>query len=215
MTAAVGGGSRDKPVCGAKTRRETQCQRPAGWGTSHVGSGACKLHGGSMPNHLKAAQRVRAERSVAEFALARDVEPHQALLEALHRWAGVVASLGGVIGDFESDDDLKQLSRGSEQFERPAVWVEMYNTGLREMAKVAKACVDAGIDERRIALAEEHGRTLDSVLRRVLDGVFSGLAAAGLRFDVLETFRAEQLPGIVRAAVMAIAYPGRPEGLAS
>jgi hypothetical protein len=34
-------------VCGAKTRQGTACQRPAGWGTQHVGQGRCKLHGGN------------------------------------------------------------------------------------------------------------------------------------------------------------------------
>lgn len=33
--------------CGAKTRGGGKCQRPAGWGTSHVGEGKCKLHGGA------------------------------------------------------------------------------------------------------------------------------------------------------------------------
>lgn len=34
-------------VCGGKTRGGGQCQRPAGWGTQHVGEGRCKLHGGA------------------------------------------------------------------------------------------------------------------------------------------------------------------------
>lgn len=34
-------------VCGGRTRRGTKCQRPAGWGTDHVGEGRCKLHGGN------------------------------------------------------------------------------------------------------------------------------------------------------------------------
>lgn len=33
--------------CGAKNRSGQPCKRPAGWGTDHVGSGKCKLHGGS------------------------------------------------------------------------------------------------------------------------------------------------------------------------
>lgn len=33
-------------TCGAKTRAGTPCQQRAGWGTNHVGSGRCKLHGG-------------------------------------------------------------------------------------------------------------------------------------------------------------------------
>jgi hypothetical protein len=34
-------------TCNAKTRSGTPCQRPAGWGTQHVGNGRCKLHGGN------------------------------------------------------------------------------------------------------------------------------------------------------------------------
>lgn len=37
----------EKNKCGAKTRSGTPCKRPAGWGTDHVGSGRCKLHGGA------------------------------------------------------------------------------------------------------------------------------------------------------------------------
>lgn len=35
--------------CGAKTRKNTPCEQPAGWGTNHVGEGRCKLHGGKAP----------------------------------------------------------------------------------------------------------------------------------------------------------------------
>ncbi len=36
-------------LCGGKTRAGGghPCRRPAGWGTDHVGTGRCKLHGGS------------------------------------------------------------------------------------------------------------------------------------------------------------------------
>ena len=47
----------EKPKCGAKTRAGTPCQQPAGWGTSHVGEGRCKLHGGKStgpkPENMK------------------------------------------------------------------------------------------------------------------------------------------------------------------
>lgn len=166
-----------------------------------------------MPNHMKAANAVKAARAVAEFALATDIEPSVALLDSLARWNGMALYVAQMIAEFESDEALKQLSIGAEKFERPSVWVELYRDALKERAKVAKACLDAGIDERRTRLAEHHGRTLDGVLRRVLDGVFAGLAAGGHRADALESFQREQLPGIVRAAVMAIAYTERPEAV--
>jgi uncharacterized protein YjcR len=41
----------DTPICGARKRQgdRSPCRRPAGWGTSHPGSGQCKLHGGCAP----------------------------------------------------------------------------------------------------------------------------------------------------------------------
>jgi hypothetical protein len=41
-------------ICGATTRSGTPCQRKAGWGTDHVGSGRCRAHGGNAgrpPTH--------------------------------------------------------------------------------------------------------------------------------------------------------------------
>lgn len=41
-------------TCGARTRSGGRCKHPAGWGTSHVGQGRCKLHGGASlrgPEH--------------------------------------------------------------------------------------------------------------------------------------------------------------------
>lgn len=49
-------------LCGATRRQgdKSPCKRPAGWGTSHVGFGTCKLHGGSTPDSTKHAAKLRA-----------------------------------------------------------------------------------------------------------------------------------------------------------
>jgi hypothetical protein len=39
-------------LCGARRRNGAPCRRPAGWGTTHVGYGACKLHAG-FRRHLE------------------------------------------------------------------------------------------------------------------------------------------------------------------
>lgn len=39
-------------ICGARTRRGSLCQQPAGWGTEHPREGRCKLHGGATPRGL-------------------------------------------------------------------------------------------------------------------------------------------------------------------
>lgn len=34
-------------MCGARTRRGTRCEKQSGWGTTHFGTGRCRLHGGA------------------------------------------------------------------------------------------------------------------------------------------------------------------------
>ncbi len=202
----------DGPFCGGARRQGEEgatCRRPAGWGTDHLGIGRCKLHGGATPTHSKAAQREKGRQLVAKFALPTEIHYGQALLENLWRWTGMVNYLGSKIAGFDSDEELKQLSIGAgrEKFERPAVWVEMYQTALREQRVSAKACADVGIDERLTQLVERQGQALNAVIRAMAGGIFAGLAARGMDGDELRRFEAEQLPQIVRAAVMTVLPP--------
>ncbi len=157
------------PRCGGTNRAGEPCRQAAGWGTDHVGSGNCKNHGGSSPNGKKAAERQRAIQAVATYGLPREIDPHSALLEELHRTAGHVAWLGQLIGDLEQAK-LKQYQRteAGGTVERPAIWVQLYAEERAHFTRVAKTCVDVGIEERRVTLAEQQGALIASVLRGVL-----------------------------------------------
>lgn len=191
--------------CGADRSPDPPCTLPKGWGTDHVGIGRCRKHFGNTPNHQIHADRERAQRAVADFAARRDVEPTEALLEVLGIRAGMVAYLRAVIADM---DDERSLTQSVGEEARPSVWVELLETALREYARVAKACADAKIDERRIRIEESIGRQLSDVIRRVLDGVFAGLGEAGLDGAALATFQRDQVPGIVRRALAALVLRG-------
>lgn len=58
-----------KNTCGARNRAGNPCRQPAGWGTDHVGSGRCKLHGGASlrgvehPNFIDGAHSKHFEPS--------------------------------------------------------------------------------------------------------------------------------------------------------
>lgn len=82
--------------CGAKGRSGKACGLPAGHGTDHVGVGRCSRHGGATKTHVVAARREQAVRAVATYGLPREIDPHAALLEELHRTAGHVAWLGQI-----------------------------------------------------------------------------------------------------------------------
>lgn len=188
--------------CGGTTRSGKPCIQPKGWGTDHAGIGSCKIHGGSTPTHQAHAEAEKARRAVSEFAARRDVEPTEALLEVLGIRAGMVAFLTEQIAFMESTEQLVTIDSGGD--EKPSVWVEMLDTALREYGRVAKACADAKIDERRIRIEESIGRQLSDVIRRVLEGVFSGLLELGVPGEVLEVFQVERVPAIVRASLASL-----------
>jgi hypothetical protein len=191
VTPADDDGRRGK--CGARTRSGGTCGRPAGWGTDHVGYGACKLHGGATPNAGKAARREMAREAVDVYGLPREIDPAVALLEELYRTAGHVSWLGQLIAEAERGEDvLKQFSTGRDgtEWEKPSVWVELYQWERKHLASVAADCVRVGIEERRVRLAEQQGELLAAVIR----GVLTELGVADR----------PEVPAVVRRHLMAI-----------
>ena len=93
------------------------------------------------------------------MGLPREVDPHTALLEELHRTAGAVQWLNAVVADLEQD----RVTAGG-----PATaYVALWQAERKHLAVVARTCVDVGIEERRVRLAESAGQQLASVIRAV------------------------------------------------
>ena len=185
--------------CGGRKRPGPGlCRRPAGWGTSHAGVGRCKLHGGATPSHVNAAKRRSAARSAAVFGLPVEVEPVDALLQEVHRTAGHVAWLGAKIASFANDSDL---APGDE----PGVWVRLYQAERAHQVRVAKACVDSGIAERQVRLAEAQGRQLADVLGVVVEGFFALVGPLVADPDALARLRRDEAPAVIRAALAPLA----------
>lgn len=182
MTAAPKSPRRDKPKCGAKKRQGVgNCTRPAGWGTDHAGTGACKLHGGSTGDHKKAAAKELARRAVDTYGLPREVAPEVALLEEVHRTAGHVAWLSQVVAAFDKDElvwgIVEEVDKGSGEFTGldrtsrsvPNVWLDLYHRERKHLTDVCKTALSAGIAERQVKLAEQQGALIAQVISRILD----------------------------------------------
>ncbi len=178
------------PRCGAAKRGGPgHCTQTAGWGTNHVGTGRCRLHGGNTTSHRKAAERVQAERAVATYGLPVHVDPREALLQEVHRTAGHVAWLAQIVAELEHGGSgyrpdtiidgeeertilvplsgLKQLSKDGK-YEKPAVWLEIYQQERRHLREVCRDAVNAGVAERAVQLAEQQGTALAGAIRGIL-----------------------------------------------
>ena len=170
---AMAGQADDKAyaTCGARKKQGPgTCTRPAGWGTDHPGFGQCKLHGGSTQSGTKAAAERQAIAAVETYGLPREVAPHEALIEELHRTAGHVAWLGMMVRDLESDQLHGPVGGGLNSYpsEEPHVWLKLYQAERKHYAHVAKTCVDVGIAERQVALAEAQGQLIATIIVGVL-----------------------------------------------
>jgi hypothetical protein len=124
----------------------------------------------ASPSGRKAAQLEAARKAVAVYGLPRDVDPHVALLEELHHTAGHVQWLQTLIGSFETPDQLKQYGggEGGLLWERRSIWVELYQEERKRLVAVAKACIVAGVEERRVRLAEQQGQLIADAIRAIL-----------------------------------------------
>lgn len=115
------------------------------------------------------------------FGLPLDISPTDALLEEVRWTAGHVAWLRARVQELEqkaliwgrtkTDHISASEFPGTNTHEQavPNVWLELYTRERKHLLDVCKAAISAGIEERRVKLAESQGALLASVIRAVLD----------------------------------------------
>lgn len=175
--------ARDTPKCGAEKKNGKPCGMDAGWGTDHPGVGACKLHGGSTPNAILNA----AKQQAIVMGLAVDVEPHEALLQCIRITAGEVMYCQQMIAELAPEDAVghpkeiirRQGSTGEDGFvdveetrekvPMMNIWIRARAASIDRLAKYSKMALDAGVNERRVRIAESMASVLAPVFKTVFD----------------------------------------------
>lgn len=173
--------------CGARTRSGDPCVNVMGKGTSHVGVGRCKLHGGASPRAQAAGvaelARQQAAAAAAEYGLPIDTDPGQALLDEVSRSAGLVHFIGLQIRAIPGGADAlvrgtkyvrrRETNAGTETITEVAPglhqWVLLYAQERAHLTKVAAAALAAGVAERQIRLAEDHAEQMGALVAAALD----------------------------------------------
>jgi hypothetical protein len=157
--------------CGAPKRRGGVCELRAGFGTDHFGDGPCKYHGGQLPVVRRKIERERMLRDLPMLGGAIEVDPIQALLQAVYRAAGICAWLRLKV------EDLPDATPGGDV----AVYVRLEAEWLDRMAKWSKMALDAGVAERAIQIAERTGQRIAAALDEAVEPLdLDPVARAGL-----------------------------------
>lgn len=167
-----------KRRCKGHNRKGGQCGNPA-----VPGALVCTRHGGAAPQVVEAAQRriaiAEARQAAETLGLLIDISPEQALLDEVQRAAGMVAFYQARVEEL-TDGGFDRLVWGHTKSKiggedsgktyeaTPNVWLELFNAERDRLVKVCAAALRAGIEERRVKLAEQQGILVAAVIRRIL-----------------------------------------------
>jgi hypothetical protein len=116
----------------------------------------------------------------------REIDPGMALLEEIHRAAGHVAWLGAKVRSLDESQlvwstimEVREKRRGGpggdyelhRQETRQVVnaWWELYERERRHLANTSVAALKAGVEERRVRLAERSFEVLEAALSAALE----------------------------------------------
>lgn len=189
--------------------RSSYCEQPAGWGTEHPGIGRCKRHGGSTELANRGAAMQRALQLAEVYGTPEQVDPHTALLNELERTSGHVSWLfikvqevgsgeageGALVGPVGQSGPSKEGGWHHASIE-PSVWLKLYQDERKHLVSVANTCVRAGIEERRVRIAEAQGMMIARAIQRIVTR--------------LGVHKHPELAKIVREELMALSQPPQP-----
>lgn len=163
--------------CGAQRANQPPgvlCTRPKGWGTSHSGTGHCKRHGGSTQNQTTSAQKEIARQAVAKFALTaadevEEIDPRDSLAIELVRAHRAVEFLGRLVNNLGLDVYGRTYHQsGVETGEaKPHVLWVMWMEERKHLRAVASEAARAGVEARRLEIAEQQAATIANLLKAI------------------------------------------------
>jgi len=122
-------------------------------------------------------------KAVVTLGLPVDIDPAQALLDEIAMTYGHVQWLRVKVQALSSEDLVwgqTQTDKGigpqgpvdtATEKAAPNVWYQMYMTEREHLVKVTTAALRAGIEERRIKMAEDQGNLVAAVVHRILDAL--------------------------------------------
>lgn len=169
-----------------------------------AGQRVCHLHGGKSPQAVAAAERrlevanVGAE-LVERMGVSVETDPGDALLALVHQAQGCVAYLRARVAQLEE----VHSPAGAHEAEgggfrgwheaKPHILVAMYGDWSDRLAHYAALALKAGVDERRVRLAEADAE-------RLMTAVVAALGSAGLSPAQEGAFRASLATELRRLA---------------
>lgn len=136
-----------------------------------------------MPKHgvttaatrKRMVEELRVTARFGNFPIPDDMSPVDVLVDELKRSAGFCFWIESKMAEW--DDELVMLQteniddKGSMQIatNNKALWMDIWQRERAHLAKVAKMCLDAGVDQRRVELAEKQASVMFMLINEAFD----------------------------------------------
>jgi len=163
---AVGGAR-----CGAKKRDGTKCRLAAGQGTTHVGTGKCRFHGGNLPSHVARG----AKQQAILLGAPREINPLDAIIWCIRMTSGEIDFYTEQMQYIEKENWLEDTVLGKQMH----IFARERALCQERLVKFSKDAIQLGLTERAVKLAEQYGSTISSLIRGILDDLMPHIDAEG------------------------------------
>lgn len=213
----LSGDDLDPRFCNAVKRDGSgeRCKQPAGHGIPGTRTGRCSRHGGATASHVKAASTAMARQACASLGVPIATHPAEALLREVCETAGNVEFYRSLVAELPThpipavkhtveggpdDGDVRweparpgvyaptyHVSGIPTGEAKPHVLVALYNDERKHLLAVTTAALKAGVEARRVQLAEQEAGLIAEGFRAF--AVACGLDPAAPK--VREAFRAQ------------------------
>lgn len=166
--------------CNAKGRTGRLCSNSAGKGTNHSGIGPCIYHGGNLPNVVKSVQREIVKREAEQLGLSIEQDPATAIINLVWRCVGDLTFYSSKV----AEEELLQVEVGPNGSKKLSAhpWTVLYHQAEDRLAQVSQAALRAGVEERKVRLAERDAQTIFTAIQ-------SSLAQLGMNDSDMSRFR--------------------------
>ena len=158
--------------CGANKKSGGKCTLAPGWGTNHPGTGRCKLHGGSMPNHVKAAAKDELRLLLGK---PMEINPLDALIMCIKIRAGEVQWLTLKMAELDEKSWVEDTMVG-KQFH---LYARERQHAMNDLARYSQMAISLGIAERAVKMAETYAELLHEYTQGLLQDLWPHLDAEG------------------------------------
>ncbi len=160
--------------CGVKKKNGEPCSAAAGSGTNHVGYGACKYHGGNTLNANRNATLEKVKDQVEALGLEYEIDPGQALLNLVWQVAGDLEYYKGKVNELQEQYQIELGANGSSKLSVHP-YTELYHQAQNRLAQISKLALQAGIEERRVRIAERDASIIYQAIHVALQSLGVGV----------------------------------------